>query len=132
MSGNYQQRAHRVGDRTFDQQRPAVADEAAADLSRSGDATFVMLVSSYLYSGNERGKGSPTPSFFGGKIGRMTAEGPPRVHRTSGIDAAWGDGDEGALNRAVLLLYPELRRISRQHLARRFCRLHAGFGRVGQ
>jgi RNA polymerase sigma factor (TIGR02999 family) len=33
--------------------------------------------------------------------------------------AAWSNGDEKALNRVVPLLYPELRRISRRHLARR-------------
>jgi RNA polymerase sigma factor (TIGR02999 family) len=46
----------------------------------------------------------------------MTAEGPPDI---SGLIAAWGNGDEKALNRVVPLLYPELRRISRRHLARR-------------
>jgi RNA polymerase sigma factor (TIGR02999 family) len=46
----------------------------------------------------------------------MTAEGPPDI---SGLIAAWGNGDEEALNRVVPLLYPELRRIARQHLARR-------------
>jgi RNA polymerase sigma factor (TIGR02999 family) len=46
----------------------------------------------------------------------MTAEGPRDI---SGLIAAWGNGDEEALNRVVPLLYPELRRISRRHLARR-------------
>jgi RNA polymerase sigma factor (TIGR02999 family) len=46
----------------------------------------------------------------------MTAEGPRDI---SGLIAAWGKGDEEALNRVVPLLYPELRRISRRHLARR-------------
>ena len=46
----------------------------------------------------------------------MTAEGPSDI---SGLIAAWGDGDEEALNRVVPLLYPGLRRIARQHLARR-------------
>jgi RNA polymerase sigma factor (TIGR02999 family) len=46
----------------------------------------------------------------------MTAEGPPDI---SGLIAAWGNGDEEALNRVVPLLYPELRRISRRHLSRR-------------
>jgi RNA polymerase sigma factor (TIGR02999 family) len=46
----------------------------------------------------------------------MTAEGPRDI---SGLIAAWGNGDEQALNRVVPLLYPELRRISRRHLARR-------------
>ena len=46
----------------------------------------------------------------------MTAEGPRDI---SALIAAWGKGDEEALNRVVPLLYPELRRISRRHLARR-------------
>lgn len=46
----------------------------------------------------------------------MTAEGPPDI---SGLIAAWGNGDEEALNRVVPLLYRELRRNARQHLARR-------------
>lgn len=46
----------------------------------------------------------------------MTAEGPPDI---SGLIAAWGNGDEEALNSVVPLLHRELRRIARQHLARR-------------
>jgi len=33
---------------------------------------------------------------------------------------AWGNGDEDALSRLMPLVYPELRRIARKHLARRF------------
>jgi RNA polymerase sigma factor (TIGR02999 family) len=32
---------------------------------------------------------------------------------------AWGQGDESALNHLIPLVYPELRRIARQHLSRR-------------
>src|SRR5215469_16924361 len=46
----------------------------------------------------------------------MTADGSRDI---SGLIAAWGNGDEEALNRVVPLLYPGLRRIARQHLARR-------------
>ena len=46
----------------------------------------------------------------------MTAAGSPDI---SGLIAAWGNGDEEALNRVVPLLHRELRRIARQHLARR-------------
>jgi len=46
----------------------------------------------------------------------MTADGSRDI---SGLIAAWGSGDEEALNRVVPLLYPGLRRIARQHLARR-------------
>src|ERR1700720_1121206 len=37
----------------------------------------------------------------------------------SGLIAAWGNGDEEALSRLMSLVYPELRRIARQHLDRR-------------
>lgn len=46
----------------------------------------------------------------------MITEVPPDI---SGFIAAWGNGDEEALNHVVPLLYRELRRIARQHLARR-------------
>jgi RNA polymerase sigma factor (TIGR02999 family) len=37
----------------------------------------------------------------------------------SGLIAAWGNGDERALSRLMELVYPEMRRIARQHLGRR-------------
>jgi RNA polymerase sigma factor (TIGR02999 family) len=37
----------------------------------------------------------------------------------SGLIAKWGNGDEEALGTLLPLLYPELRRIARQHLGRR-------------
>jgi RNA polymerase sigma-70 factor (ECF subfamily) len=37
----------------------------------------------------------------------------------SGLIAAWGRGDEEALSRLMPVVYPELRRIARQHLGRR-------------
>ena len=43
----------------------------------------------------------------------MAVEGPPDI---SGLIAAWGNGEEEALSSLVSLLYPELRRIARQHL----------------
>src|SRR4029077_17507231 len=46
----------------------------------------------------------------------MTADGPRDI---SGLIAAWGDGDEQALPSLMSALYPELRRIARQHLGRR-------------
>jgi RNA polymerase sigma factor (TIGR02999 family) len=46
----------------------------------------------------------------------MAVEGPRDI---SGLVAAWGNGDERALSSLVSLLYPELRRIARQHLGRR-------------
>lgn len=53
---------------------------------------------------------------FRGKVGiAMTGE-PPRD--ISGLIAAWGEGDELALDRLLPLIYPELRRIARRHLVR--------------
>jgi hypothetical protein len=46
----------------------------------------------------------------------MAAEGPQDV---SGLLVAWSKGDEEALSDLVPLVYPELRRIARQHLRRR-------------
>jgi RNA polymerase sigma-70 factor (ECF subfamily) len=46
----------------------------------------------------------------------MTDESPRDI---SGLIAAWGDGDEQALRSLMPVIYPELRRIARQHLARR-------------
>jgi len=43
----------------------------------------------------------------------MTAEGSRDI---SGLIAAWSNGDERALSRLMPLVYPELRRIARQHL----------------
>jgi RNA polymerase sigma factor (TIGR02999 family) len=46
----------------------------------------------------------------------MTDAGPRNI---SGLIAAWGDGDEQALRSLMPVIYPELRRIARQHLGRR-------------
>jgi len=45
----------------------------------------------------------------------MTVERPRDI---SGLIAAWGDGDEHALRSLMPLVYPELRRIARRHMAR--------------
>jgi RNA polymerase sigma-70 factor (ECF subfamily) len=45
----------------------------------------------------------------------MTVERTPDI---SGLIAAWGEGDEQALDRLMPLVYPELRRIARRHLGR--------------
>jgi RNA polymerase sigma-70 factor (ECF subfamily) len=45
----------------------------------------------------------------------MTAEGPGDI---SGLVAAWADGDQEALGRLMAFVYPDLRRIARQHLGR--------------
>ena len=48
-----------------------------------------------------------------------TAPGERRTLKISELLVAWGKGDEEALKNLVSILYPELRRIARQHLARR-------------
>jgi RNA polymerase sigma factor (TIGR02999 family) len=42
----------------------------------------------------------------------------PYQHDFSGLIAAWGNGDEQALNDLIPLVYPDLRRIARQYLFR--------------
>src|SRR5262245_2312747 len=46
----------------------------------------------------------------------MTAKGD---HDITGMLAAWNDGSAEALDRVIAVIYPELRRIARKHLARR-------------
>jgi RNA polymerase sigma-70 factor, ECF subfamily len=46
----------------------------------------------------------------------MTAKGD---HDITGMLAAWNDGSAEALDRVIDVIYPELRRIARKHLARR-------------
>ena len=46
----------------------------------------------------------------------MAVESPSDI---TGLLVAWGNGDEEALGRLMPVVYPELRRIARQHLARR-------------
>jgi len=46
----------------------------------------------------------------------MTTERPEEIIV---LIAAWGKGDDGALSQLIPLVYPELRRIARQHLKRR-------------
>ena len=45
--------------------------------------------------------------------------GPEARFDMTGMLAAWGGGDEAALKSLVTLVYPEIRRIARQHLGRR-------------
>src|SRR5215470_548182 len=46
----------------------------------------------------------------------MTAKGD---HDITGMLAAWNDGSAEALDRVIDVIYPELRKIARKHLARR-------------
>ena len=46
----------------------------------------------------------------------MPGEGPPDI---SGLLVAWNTGEKDALSQLMSFLYPELRRIARQHLRRR-------------
>jgi RNA polymerase sigma-70 factor, ECF subfamily len=65
----------------------------------------------------ERAVKRVTGAGFCGRIGTgMAVEGSGDI---SALLAAWGDGDEQALSRLMPLVYPELRRIARQHLSRR-------------
>src|ERR1700680_2366741 len=50
------------------------------------------------------------------KFPNVLVEGPQDV---SGLLVAWSKGDEEALSRLMSVVYPELRRIARQHLRRR-------------
>jgi RNA polymerase sigma-70 factor, ECF subfamily len=47
---------------------------------------------------------------------RMAVEG---LHDISALVTAWSKGDDEALNQLMTVVYPELRRIARQHLGRR-------------
>ena len=53
--------------------------------------------------------------FFEVSLG-MTAKG---HHDITGMLAAWNDGRADALDRVIAVIYPELRRTARKHLARR-------------
>jgi len=74
------------------------------------------LDSTYLYSENGRGKVSSNVPRCGSIVIDMTEEGSPDI---SGLLAAWNEGDEEALGRLLSFVYPELRRIARQHLGHR-------------
>ena len=54
--------------------------------------------------------------FFDRILIGMTARGD---HDITGMLAAWNDGSAEALDRVIDVIYPELRRIARKHLARR-------------
>src|SRR6266567_7667393 len=55
--------------------------------------------------------------FISGRISTgMTNQEPQDI---TGILAAWNEGNAEALDRLMAVLYPELRRIARQHLERR-------------
>lgn len=42
--------------------------------------------------------------------------GPPAVSQVSSLLRAWGDGDQGALERLTPIVYDELRRLARRHM----------------
>src|SRR5258708_1764356 len=62
------------------------------------------------------GKGVTPQTFFCYDGEHVTAEGPQDI---TALLAAWNNGDEKALDSLMLRVYPELRRIARQHLGRR-------------
>ena len=51
-----------------------------------------------------------------GKKGHLTENSPDDI---TGLLAAWNNGDEAALSQLMSRVYPEVRRIARQHLVRR-------------
>jgi RNA polymerase sigma factor (TIGR02999 family) len=53
--------------------------------------------------------------FYGISIGMSAKDN----HNITGMLAAWNDGSAEALDRVIDVIYPELRRIARKHLARR-------------
>ena len=44
--------------------------------------------------------------------------GPPEVGQVSSLLRAWGDGDQGALEKLTPIVYDELRRLARRHMKR--------------
>src|SRR5436190_5799667 len=68
---------------------------------------------SCLCSGNEWEKRSAARRFFCASIRSSMTEGPRDI---SQLLVAWNNGDEEALRNLMSCVYPELRRIARQHL----------------
>src|ERR1700680_2662006 len=62
-----------------------------------------------------RGKKGHAAKYFCARIG-TGMEGSEDI---SGLITAWSNGDEQALSRLMSFVYPELRRIARQHLGHR-------------
>src|SRR5579862_932672 len=72
---------------------------------------------SCMDSGKRRQKVHPQTNYFFATITPgMSLEGSPDI---STLLAAWGGGDAQALPRLMSAIYPELRRIARQHLGGR-------------
>ena len=69
-----------------------------------------------IYSEN----GCRKPSSFANSFDRLAASMTPAGSQDiTGLLAAWSEGNEEALSRLIPVVYPELRRIARLHLARR-------------
>ena len=67
-----------------------------------------------LRTGTSAEKGHRGKKNFRARICAMAAV---ARHDITGLLAAWGEGDDGALNRLMPIVYQELRRIARKHLA---------------
>ena len=52
-------------------------------------------------------------------IGSVALASPEYPNDISGLLRAWSDGDQEAANKLIAVVYPEMRQIARQHLARR-------------
>jgi RNA polymerase sigma-70 factor, ECF subfamily len=97
---------------------PVVVEIWAAGLFRADPKIVYGNIgsSSPLLTGNSDGTGQQATK-ISVLESRPMAAGPPDI---TGLLAAWGDGDEAALNDLMPVVYPELRRIARKHLARGF------------
>src|SRR5580700_3639851 len=47
---------------------------------------------------------------------KAAQSGPPEVGEVSSLLRAWGDGDQGALEKLTPIVYDELRRLARRHM----------------
>jgi len=78
--------------------------------------SFVMLKFLLPLFREREAKRVADAGFFANIVAAMTVNGPEDIN---GLIAAWSNGDEEAFGRLMSLVYPELRRIARQHLSRR-------------
>ena len=98
--------------------RPSAVARALLDAHRLARKTvrcWIMLSLDNLIPGTRR-ENSHRLRFFDSLSAGMSPEGPQDI---TGLLAAWNEGNGEALERLVPVVYPELRRIARAHLARR-------------
>jgi RNA polymerase sigma factor (TIGR02999 family) len=88
-----------------------------SSLERDCDLAQQLLLSVTCISRNSGKKAHPANIFLVRFHARVPVEDPGDVSK---LLADWGGGDKDALSRLISLIYPELRRIARQHLGRCF------------